>query len=275
MVEDHRSLVDTVHVTDSAVVLDSRVDLSAPPGLAAVNRGVHGVRTSVETYRLPELWQLHVYEYSARLLLDGVEHAVTPGTVSVTPPGVTSQMFYRGRSEHLYAHFRAGTTSHAGGVPVVLRAGSELTELTALMRSAVAHTRTRPARARADVWTVLLRLADRPGGDPSATPDHVGAAMSWIEARLAEPFTIPAVAEAVGISHNHLTRVFRARTGGTVVAYVRRRRVEVAHHLLRSSTLSVASIAATVGFADLQTLNKACRHELGRPPTELRRRLPR
>jgi AraC-like DNA-binding protein len=275
VVEDHRPLVDNVHVIGSTAVPDSRIDLSSPPELAAVNRGVHGVRTDVESYRLPELWQLHLYEYSARLLLDGVEHAVTPGTISVTPPGVTSRMHYRGRSEHLYSHFRAPRSTQASGVPVVLRAGSELPELTALMRSAVAHTRTRPARARADVWTLLLRLADRPGDDQNAAPDHVGAAMSWIEARLAEPFTVPAVAEAVGISHNHLTRVFRARTGGTVVAYVRRRRVEVAHHLLRSSTLSVASIAATVGFADLQTLNKACRLELGRAPTELRARSPR
>lgn len=265
MVQVRPQLVDTVHVRDA------RIDLAEPPQPVTVTVGVHGVRVRVETYRLPELWQLHLYDYSATLLLDGVEHTISPGTVSLTPPGTTAEMRYRGRSEHLYAHFRAPRSDGPSGIGVVSSSGTDLAGLRTLMGSAVHHARTRPERTRADLWMVLLRLAERsalPGTQPA--PDHVAAAMSWIDTRLAEPITVPQVAAAVGVSHNHLTRLFRQRTGSSVVGYVRRRRVEVARHLLESSTVSIASVAGTVGFADLQSLNKACRAELGVPPRRLR-----
>lgn len=81
---------------------------------------------------------------------------------------------------------------------------------------------------------------------------------------------MPEVAEAVGVSHNHLIRLFRAETGGTVVAYIRRRRMEQARHLLRESTLSIPAVAASVGIGDLQAFNKACRRELGASPRTIR-----
>lgn len=54
------------------------------------------------------------------------------------------------------------------------------------------------------------------------------------------------------------------------MAYIRRRRLERAHHLLRASTLSIPAVAAAVGIPDLQAFNKACRRELGAPPRVLR-----
>jgi transcriptional regulator GlxA family with amidase domain len=64
--------------------------------------------------------------------------------------------------------------------------------------------------------------------------------------------------------------LFRAETGYTVVGYIRRRRMERARHLLRESTLSIPAIAASVGVADLQAFNKACRRELGDSPRAVR-----
>lgn len=81
---------------------------------------------------------------------------------------------------------------------------------------------------------------------------------------------MPAVAQAAGVSHNHLTRLFKAATGDTVVGYIRRRRLDRARHLLRASTLSIPAVAASVGIPDLQAFNKACRRELGASPRALR-----
>lgn len=94
--------------------------------------------------------------------------------------------------------------------------------------------------------------------------------MALIEARLAEPLTVPEIAREAGVSHNHLTRLFRAATGQTVIGYVRARRMAQARHLLRASTLSVSAVAATVGIPDLQAFNKACRRELGASPRAVR-----
>lgn len=122
--------------------------------------------------------------------------------------------------------------------------------------------------AAAEVWTVLWQVAQlsTSGGAHGA----VAAAVAHVEANLAGPLTVPGVAAAAGVSHNHLTRLFRAETGLTVAAWIRRRRLERARHLLRASTLPIPAVAAAVGFDDLQAFNKACRRELGASPRAVR-----
>lgn len=253
-------------------VRETELYLREPPGVAGVGVGVHGVASATDVFRLPELWQLHLYQYEAELTVDGTAHVVRPGRVSLVPPGATVRFRYRGRSEHLYAHLRITPTGPPRTVPVVQDAGPELPLLSALLLNAVAAAPAQPDRSRAEIWAALWRVADLAPAAVARTGPHpaVGTAIAHIEARLAAPLTIPEVARAAGVSHNHLTRLFRAETGGTVVAYIRRRRLERAHHLLRASTLSIPAVAAAVGIPDLQAFNKACRRELGAPPRVLR-----
>ena len=60
------------------------------------------------------------------------------------------------------------------------------------------------------------------------------------------------------------------KTGMTVIAYIRRRRMTRARHLLVSSTLSIPAVAASVGISDLQAFNKLCHRELGGSPRSIR-----
>ncbi|QGN33921.1 AraC family transcriptional regulator [Microlunatus sp. Gsoil 973] len=255
------------------------IDLDEPPEVVNQGRGVHGVSRREDRFRLPELWSLHLYGYHAELQVDGLSLRVAPGTVSLVPPAADIRYRYQGPSTHLYAHLRARggySRSEESGpltrLEVLMSPGAELPTITDLMESAVAAAPVRPVRTRADVWQVLLRLADRPA-IPRATPvarDHVVAAMSYIESRLPEPLTVPEVAEAVGISTNHLARLFGSEAGQTVVGYIRRRRIDRARRLLAASTMSISAIAASVGIPDLQSFNKACRTVTGRSPRQLR-----
>jgi transcriptional regulator GlxA family with amidase domain len=111
-------------------------------------------------------------------------------------------------------------------------------------------------------------------GAEDATHPAVSAAIAHIEANLAQPLTIPDLARMAGVSHNHLTRLFHAETGLTVIAYIRRRRMARARHLLVSSTLSIPAVAASVGIPDLQAFNKTCRRELGGSPRAVRELKP-
>ncbi|WP_233493795.1 helix-turn-helix domain-containing protein [Desertihabitans brevis] len=246
------------------------MSLDAPPEVVTANRAVHGVHQQVDRYRLPDLWQLHLYDYSAELAVDGVDLEVSPGTLTVIPPGAQSVMRYRGPSRHLYVHFRTPAGGPGTRLPLRTSAGTALPELTGLLTSAVRHATVRPERTRADVWMVLLRMSEAPAPGGPRAPDHVAAAMSWIESRLSEPVTVPEVAAAVGVSHSQLTRLFRQRAGTTVVGYLRRRRAEVARHLLERSTISIGAVASSVGVPDLQTLNKLCRSVLGASPRQIR-----
>ncbi|MGW0825737.1 helix-turn-helix domain-containing protein [Streptomyces sp. NPDC002845] len=251
---------------------ETEIQLGAPPVVAGVGVGVHGVASRTDVFRLPELWQLHLYQYDAELTVDGTAHVIRPGRVSLVPPGTTVRYRYRGRSEHLYAHLRVDAAAGPSRtIPVVQDAGPELPTLTGLLQQAVAAAPSEPERTRAEIWTALWRIAHltpaaaQPGPHPAVT-----TAIAHIEAHLAAPLTIPGVARAAGVSHNHLTRLFRAQTGTTVVGWIRRRRLERAHHLLRATTLSIPAVAASVGIPDLQAFNKACRRELGASPRALR-----
>ncbi|MFD9113280.1 AraC family transcriptional regulator [Streptomyces bottropensis] len=255
---------------------ETEIHLGEPPVVALIGVGVHGVASRTDVFRLPELWQLHLYQYEGELTVDGTVHTIRPGRVSLVPPGTTVRYRYGGRSEHLFAHLRITPAGPPRTVSIVQDAGPELPALTGLLLRAMAAAPSEPDRARAEIWTALWRVATlTPPAAPGPGPHPaVTAAIAHIEAHLAAPLTIPEVARAAGVSHNHLTRLFRAETGGTVVAYIRRRRLERAHHLLRATTLSIPAVAASVGIPDLQAFNKACRRELGASPRALRGALP-
>ncbi|MET9108680.1 helix-turn-helix domain-containing protein [Streptomyces zhihengii] len=247
-----------------------RLDL--PPRVASIGTGVHGTTGLHDVFRLPDLWQLHLYAYDGELDVDGERFTIRPGRVSLVPPGALVRYRYRGRSEHLYAHLALPGTGDAVRVPVMQDCGALLPVLGDLLRHAAAAGAGQPGRAAADVWAALWRVAGLAGarGAPAGPHPAFAAAVAYIESRIAEPLTVPAVAAAAGVSHNHLTRLFRAEAGATVVAHIRRRRMERARHLLRESTLSVAAVAAAIGVADLQAFNKACRRELGASPRAVR-----
>lgn len=250
---------------------ETEIHLGAPPVVAGAGVGVHGIVNRADVFRLPDLWQLHLYRYEADLDIGGTAFAIRPGCVSLVPPGTTVRYRYRGPSEHVYAHLRVATGGKPTVVPTVQRAGAELPLLEALLLQAVAALPHSGARAAAEVWTALWRVAalTPPPGRSDVHP-ALSAALAHIESHLAAPLVVPEVARVAGVSHNHLTRLFRAATGMTVVGYVRRRRLERARHLLRESTLSVAAVAAAVGVPDLQAFNKACRREFGASPRALR-----
>ncbi|GLH96811.1 AraC family transcriptional regulator [Phytohabitans aurantiacus] len=248
-----------------------RVYLDAPPDVVNVGVGVHGTTRRQDVFQLPDLWQLHLYRYHADIVVDGVAHAILPGNVSLVPPRVVVRYQYQGRSEHLYAHLRLPASGRAVDVPVMQDAGAQVPVLSDLMQHAIDVFARSPAQAVAQIWAALWRVAHlAESTEDRGTHAAIGAAVAYIESNLAGPLEVPAIARAAGISHNHLTRLFRAELGSTVVAYIRARRLARAEHLLRSSTLPIAAVAASVGIRDLQAFNKACRQVLHASPRAIR-----
>jgi AraC-like DNA-binding protein len=246
--------------------------LAQPPEVANAGVGVHGVRSLRDVFRLPDLWQLHLYGYSAVVTIGGRRHAVAPGWVSLVPAGVQVRFDYTGRSEHLFVHFRPTDVGEPLSVPVARDAGPAAAGLSDLLRAAVAAFPGGSPRVAAEVWAALWRVAQLPEAEPADRARHtaVAAAIAHIEANLARPLTVPDVAQVAGVSHNHLTRLFRAETGLPVVGWIRQRRMARARHLLTATTMSIPAVAASVGINDLQAFNKACRRELGAAPRAVR-----
>jgi AraC family transcriptional regulator len=248
--------------------------LTEPPEVVNAGVGVHGVRSLRDVFRMPDFWQFHLYGYSAELTVGGTTYPVSPGSVSLVPAGVPVEFAYRGRSEHLYAHFRPRRVGRPSYVPAVQDSGTAAPVISDLLRRAIEATPSGSPRVAAEVWTALWRVSQlsaalSEGGGTAGHP-AVAAAIAYIEANLARPLTVPVLARAAGVSHNHLTRLFGSETGTTVVAYIRQRRMARARHLLVSSTLSIPAVAASVGIPDLHAFNKSCHRELGGSPRTVR-----
>jgi AraC-like DNA-binding protein len=81
---------------------------------------------------------------------------------------------------------------------------------------------------------------------------------------------LEALAHRHGISREHLTRAFRARTGMPPHTWLTKARLERAVHLLRNTALPLASVAEQSGFPSVHTMAWQVRRSAGIPPSRLR-----
>jgi AraC family transcriptional regulator len=248
-----------------AVVPVWTLPIGGAPRIHNIGVGVHDP-SEPGRYRLDDLWCLHFYGWRGAITLAGVTLPIEPGCVGVIPPGLEHQYAYRGRSVHLYVHFRMGGSSEIARAPAMQQLGDRFEPLRQAALEALGWHVLAPLRSEARLWDVLWQVASpAEEGD-----DLVGRARRIIDIDLAEKLSVDALARRLGCSHNHLTRLFRQELGLTVVAYIRKRRVERAKRLLEYTIIPIKAIAAEVGIHNLQQFNKMVRHELGRPPRTLR-----
>ncbi|MBO9605955.1 MAG: helix-turn-helix transcriptional regulator [Paenibacillaceae bacterium] len=129
-------------------------------------------------------------------------------------------------------------------------------------------------QASALVYRLLMELyrLTLPGEAPGDVwPESVAAAVSYIRQHYMEPAGLPEIAAAAGLSKYYFARQFHRCTGMTPVQYVTKIRIQKAVELLRTSELSVESIAQAVGYANGNYFGKWFRRIVGSSPGEFRR----
>lgn len=100
-------------------------------------------------------------------------------------------------------------------------------------------------------------------------PD-VGKALALVHRRPADPWTIAALANEVGISRSVLAERFRRYLAESPIAYLTRLRLQLGAQLLKTTSSSVAEIAAEVGYESEASFNRAFKREFGLPPARFR-----
>jgi len=250
-----------------------QMPLKNPPQLVQAGRAVHGRKHAVEEFQLPELWSLHFYRYEGSVAIDGREFAIAPRHAGITPPNARIVYRFRGESQHTFAHFRLPAGGDLVAMPAMQDLGDAFEPVTRALEEAAGWLRSQPRRASVRLWDVLWQLAGQPLAERSPHQRQhpaLSRAVREIELHLSKPLAIPAIARRAEISHNHLTRLFRAQFGVTIEGYIRQRRVEYALHLLAHTTLAVKTIAGEVGLPDLHFFNKTIRAAAGLSPREYR-----
>ncbi|GGF04961.1 hypothetical protein GCM10011611_07970 [Aliidongia dinghuensis] len=126
-----------------------------------------------------------------------------------------------------------------------------------------------------------IQFLAQPGQDAEA-PDRrtppglpkwrLKRAFDHIEANLAEPISLPDLAEVAGLSPTYFSTQFRATTGLRPHEYILRRRIHHAQRMLLDPRTSVIEIALSVGFQTHAHFTTVFKRFVGETPYRWRQR---
>ena len=124
----------------------------------------------------------------------------------------------------------------------------------------------------------LTRMSISRDGAPARIGGGLAAwqrrkAVAYIEERLAEPISLAALADLVGLSSCYFCRAFRRSFGMPPQRYQLAKRVERAKALLTKHAASVTDVGLSVGYNDASAFCTAFRRVTGLTPSAYRRSL--
>jgi transcriptional regulator GlxA family with amidase domain len=133
--------------------------------------------------------------------------------------------------------------------------------------------------ALADLVARYLVVDERPSQAAYTIPsalahsDPIVAAFErWVREHLAETISLSDAAKAIGVSERTLQRAVQRTIGTSPIRFVQDLRVERAAHLLRTTDLSLDTIARKVGYEHPNTLRVLLRDRTGKTTSALRSR---
>ena len=263
------------------------IPLRCRPELVQVGTNLHGRRTH-ERFRFADVWGVHVYDYAGTLVVGDRRIAFTAGDLTITPADTALEWIFPAQAPHHYALLRFP----GAGPADMLRMPAHHRPDGAMAMGIARDFPRMPEVARREpvcvavwFWNLLWSLATVPGTaavaptcvvpeQPGLRADRVHpvvqTALVVIEEELHLRPSLAGLAHRLGVSPNHLLRLFRAHTGQTVMAWVRARRARKARLLVEGGSLPLSAVARAVGASDLQRLNKLLRSAFGRSPRALR-----
>lgn len=98
------------------------------------------------------------------------------------------------------------------------------------------------------------------------------SASRWLSQRLAEPYSLERLAQALNVSSRTLLRRFKAQTGRTPLDHLQDLRIGRAKQLLEASDLRLGEVAREVGYLDLATFTRLFARKAQITPAAYRRR---
>lgn len=99
-----------------------------------------------------------------------------------------------------------------------------------------------------------------------------GKALWYIESHVDKPLALADIAAAAGLSPFHLSRLFQARTGTSVVRYLRGRRLTAAAQQLANGAGDILQVALAAGYSTHAAFTRAFCEQFGQTPERVRER---
>jgi AraC family transcriptional regulator len=224
---------------------------------------------------------------------EGISRVVPPpaGSTLVVPAGSPARWRWSSHSDSLHVFLEPGLVARVAAEAFELDParvslppldGLDLPQLRAAMLAVCAELTADAAGGRraveslANVMAVhLIRNASAPRGQVrrsgGALPrGKLRAVVEYIEEHLDAGLTLERMAAVARLSPYHFARQFKAATGLPPHQYVIARRVERAQQILRKGDLSLAEVAAVVGFSDQSQFSRNFKRVTGVTPGQFR-----
>lgn len=128
-----------------------------------------------------------------------------------------------------------------------------------LLSETLRLVKTLPAARQ--IWSVTA---------PPGELTRAAGVQAYINKNIGRPLTLKELAGVAHLSRYYFAALFRRHTGQSPMAYVRRRRIEIARALLLSSDNTVEQVARAVGFDDPFHFSRVFRRSAGVPPSAYR-----
>lgn len=161
--------------------------------------------------------------------------------------------------------------------PVEIQDAKAVETLAGLLVDELATPTKHAAYAESLVGSIIANLLDLQEGETDdqanarLTQAQLNKLISVVNTRADYRMTVSEMAETVGLSESWFANVFKQTTGKTPLQWQLSRRVGLAQNMLAESDLSVAAIAAQLGFSDQAHLTKTFRQVAGETPAAWRR----
>ncbi|MEQ8603253.1 MAG: helix-turn-helix domain-containing protein [Marivibrio sp.] len=127
---------------------------------------------------------------------------------------------------------------------------------------------------RGEAYGALRQLlAGAPSPARPASP-ALATALARMEETLEDPISCEEIAAEAGLSLRQLERLFLAELGASPKGHYRALRLTRAQNLLQQTTLSVAEVATSAGFASFPHFARTYKAHFGVPPSRDRRQDP-
>lgn len=109
---------------------------------------------------------------------------------------------------------------------------------------------------------------------PSKQHDYVqrfNAALEYIDENYTEDISLEFLADRIGFSKFHFSRLFKQYTNYNFSDYLCNRRIRAAEELLSNPDSSITEVALESGFASISTFNRIFKQRKGMTPSEYKR----
>lgn len=98
------------------------------------------------------------------------------------------------------------------------------------------------------------------------TEERLCAIRTYIEQHLAEKITVREMAARLGLHPSYLNTFFCRRTGESIQAYIRRRKMQKAVEMILKTNYSLSQIGASLGYFDQSHFSRTFQKETGMTP---------